>query len=304
MTVEKKHLAIFPTRHGFLFLAILGGMLAGSINYNNNAGFILVFLLGGMALISVTYSLGNLMGLDIAFLSAPPVFAGQKAEFHIQVRSPGEERVSLVLFVPKIVGSDKTSGQIRIGTVEDQKIIQIRSPAPVRGWMAYQALTLDSVYPFGLFRIQARVPLAMGCLVYPAPLPGPARASQDKNAFNGRIDTRQRGVDDFQGLAPYQFGQDVGRMAWKAVSRGQGLFVKDFTARADRSRIFDFDAVPGKDTEYRLSRLCHMVLQSDRNRESFGLKLPGTLIPPGEGPLHTQACLRALALFGREDGRP
>lgn len=296
MKVEKKHLAVFPTQHGFLFLVILGGMLAGSINYNNNAGFILVFLLGGMALISLVYSFKNLLGLEIHFLSASPVFAGQEAAFHIRLGSSERNRVSLEFFLPEIK-SNQTSSTIRISLVQNQKTIQINAPAPVRGRLSFQTIALQSVYPFGLFRIRARIPLEMKCLVYPAPLPGRIRPSAGGDGWDGQIHTQRQGPDDFQGLAPYQPGQDVGRMAWKAVSRGQGLFVKDFTAQADQFQILDFHALPGKDIEFRLSRLCHMVLESDRNRENFGLKLPGTFIRQADGVPHTKSCLTALALF-------
>ncbi|WP_022664646.1 DUF58 domain-containing protein [Desulfospira joergensenii] len=300
MKVTQKHLSILPTQHGILFLAILGAMLAGSVNYNNNAGFILVFLLGGMALISLFYSFKNLMGLEITFVSAPPVFAGQKAVFHIRIHSKERDRFSLESYFPGNPGMDEPQ------TIERQmnSLFQVEIPAPARGRVSPRVLALNSVYPFGLFCIRARIPLKMSCLVYPSPLPGRIRASGGGNGFEGDMDTRRQGPDDFQGLTPYQPGHEVGRMAWKAVSRGQGLFIKDFTTKADRFQILDFHAVPVKDIEFRLSLLCHMVLTSDRNREIFGLKLPGKFIRPSGGSPHTKTCLRALALFGREGERP
>ena len=106
-----------------------------------------------------------------------------------------------------------------------------------------------------------------------------------------------RGPDDFRGLIPYQAGHQVGRIAWKALSRGQGLFIKDFAAQAGGFELLDFHAFPSGTTEYRLSRLCGMVLDSDRRQIRFGLQLPGRIIPPSWGSAHTKACLRALALF-------
>ena len=68
MTLDRTQLSLRPTRHGLLFLMILGAMMAGSVNYNNNAGFILVFLLGGMAMISLFPSRSILAGMGIAFV--------------------------------------------------------------------------------------------------------------------------------------------------------------------------------------------------------------------------------------------
>ena len=49
--------------------------------------------------------------------------------------------------------------------------------------------------------------------------------------------------------------------------------------------------------EARLSMLCHWVLQADRFGQSYGLRLPGTVIPPNRGDAHRARCLEALALF-------
>jgi hypothetical protein len=109
MIVHKKQISIRPTRHGLLFLIILGAMMAGSVNYNNNAGFILVFLLGGMALISLFYSLEKPDRTDLSFVSAAPVFAGRTARFKIQVQSNGTERAGVTLALPEQAGTLETT---------------------------------------------------------------------------------------------------------------------------------------------------------------------------------------------------
>lgn len=296
MKLTRKDLALTPTRHGLVFLIILGAMLAGSVNYNNNAGFVLVFLLGGMALISLFHSFQNLMGLEAGFISAPPVFAGQAAGFRIRLRAGGRERASLLL---KLAGGDETSATLGR---EEEKSIEATSTAKKRGMFHPGVLDIASVYPFGLFRIRARVPVDMGCLVYPAPIDGEFRMARGGSGMDGSVDTRDTGPDDFQGLALYQPGHDIGRIAWKAVSRGQGIFVKDFTARADQFRMLDFDAFSGTDTEFRLSRLCSLILEAHSRHMQFGLSLPGARIDPGSGNAHKKQCLRAIALFGTGPG--
>lgn len=294
MVLTRKQIFIRPTRHGLLFLAILGAMMAGSINYNNNAGFILVFLLGGMALISLFYSLMNLTGMDIAFVSARPVFAGQRTAFTIQVQAKNLERVAVNFALPGHTGPWTTIAK------KQTKILDIPAETEKRGVFTPGPLTLCSVFPFGFFRLGARVSLHMTCIVYPVPVKGPARSGPGDSGTEGSAETRQTGPDDFQGLTLYQPGHDVGRIAWKAVSRGQGVFIKDFTAGADHFTMLDFDAFASRDTEYRLSRLCSMVLAADSRNLSFGLTLPRTLIAPARGQAHKKKCLRALALYSRK----
>ena len=295
MVLTRKQILIRPTRHGLLFLAILGAMMAGSINYNNNAGFILVFLLGGMALISLFYSLMNLTGMDIIFVSARPVFAGQTTAFTIQVQAKNQERVAVHFALPGQTGLWATICK------NETKTLEIPAETTKRGVFTPGPLTLFSVFPFGFFRLRTRVFLHMTCLVYPVPVKGPAGSDRGNSGTGGSADTRHAGPDDFQGLSMYQPGHDVGRIAWKAVSRGQGIFIKDFTAGADHFTMLDFDAFASRDTEYRLSRLCSMVLAADNRNRSFGLKLPHTLIVPGRGQAHKKKCLRALALFSRKE---
>jgi uncharacterized protein (DUF58 family) len=160
---------------------------------------------------------------------------------------------------------------------------------------------VSSVYPFGLFRLQTRIPVPLTCLVYPAPAEGPAGQRHRGGLQEGAAAGRDVGPDDFQGLSVYRPGQNVGRIYWKALSRGQGVFVKQFTAGAGGDLMLDFDAVPSPDTEYKLSRLCRMVVSADRRNITYGLKLPDRLVPPARGPGHRHHCLKALALFGKKE---
>lgn len=296
MMIRKKHLSIRPTRHGLLFLIILGAMMAGSINYNNNAGFILVFLLGGMALISLFYSLKNLTGLSLFFVSASPVFAGRTVRFTFQVQSNGMERAGVTLALPEQADILET----RL-LKNETKTVHLPVKTVTRGVFTPGPLMVSSVFPFGFFCLTTRMSLPMTCLVYPSPAGGPVRPGQAGGELDETTASRFSGPDDFQGLSLYQPGHDVGRIAWKAVSKGQGVFVKDFTAGAGGLLMLDFDAIPSKDIEFKLSRLCRMVLSADQKKMAYGLKLPDRLLPPAQGPGHKHHCLRALALYGKKD---
>ena len=116
--------------------------------------------------------------------------------------------------------------------------------------------------------------------------------------MDGDQATQRLGPDDFQGLKPYVPGNNIGHISWKTLSRGQGLFIKDFTAETGQDIILELDLVQGKDLEQRLSRLCHMVLDADRHQRCYGLKLGPTFsTPPDTGDSHRHKCLKALALF-------
>jgi KaiC/GvpD/RAD55 family RecA-like ATPase len=62
----------------------------------------------------------------------------------------------------------------------------------------------------------------------------------------------------------------------------------------------DWDLFPGTGTEQRLSHLCYWVLEFDRRREEYGLRLSGVVIEPAVGEKHRDRVLKELALYSKE----
>jgi uncharacterized protein (DUF58 family) len=143
------------------------------------------------------------------------------------------------------------------------------------------------------------VSLNLECLVYPAPVPYRS-ALHPENAEPGAGELKSAtGAEDFEGLKPYQPGESLRHIAWKAYSRGRGLMLKSFSGRAGASVMLSWRHTPGSDAEQRLSRLCHGVMQADRRNLTYGLVLPNRTIAAGAGPAHKRACLKALALYNQ-----
>jgi uncharacterized protein (DUF58 family) len=60
---------------------------------------------------------------------------------------------------------------------------------------------------------------------------------------------------------------------------------------------FDFSALHFANVEEGLSQFALWVIEAERARRSYGLRLPGIDIPPAVGQPHFHQCLRALSLF-------
>ena len=292
-TIGKKQLRILPTGYGYLFMLVLSAILLGSINYNNNLGFLLSFLLGGIAAVSILHTYKNLSGLQILSVKAKPVFANEKATFKIDVKAEAPYRMGVALAF--------SNHQETIRDIAAEKVQRISVPAVAarRGIYRPGKLSIFTRYPLGLFQCVARLSLDAGCLVYPKPIsglfrPGPSPLSAD----NGEKESERPGVDDFQGLRPYQPGDSIQHIYWKAFSREQGLHIKSFAEESGDAVMLDWNSIQGTNTEHILSRLCDMILKAHRFNLVYGLSLPGKNIPPNKGNDHRQACLKALALFG------
>ena len=112
-----------------------------------------------------------------------------------------------------------------------------------------------------------------------------------------RLETEIGEGDDFAGVRAYVSGESQRHIDWKAVARGQPLMIKQFAAETEGVVHLDFSALGFANVEERLSQLALWVIEAERARRPYGLRLPGTEIPPAVGQVHFHQCLRALSLF-------
>jgi len=269
-------------------------MLIGSINYSLSLGYVLTFLLGGMGMVSILHTFRNLAHLTVRAGRVEPIFAGEQAQFHLQI----ENRRNMARHSIELVCGDARV----VCTVPGRRIelACVPVPAPTRGWLQLPRVTLETRYPLGLFRAWSYVQPELRAIVYPKPddslLPLP-QAIED----TGDTSFAGTGTDDFAGIRQYQLGDSTRLIAWKAVARGQVMLTKVFTGRAAAELWFDWDDLPAQlDTEARLSRLARWVLLAYEDSLVYGLKLPGVEVPLGEGEAQRELCLSRLALHGQE----
>ncbi len=296
MVLGRKDFSLGPTQAGFIFLGILIAMLLGSINYNNNAGFILVFLLGTMAVISLFHSYKNLVGIEIIPMNVQPVFMGQPIIFPLRIKkdqAPGQNQVQALCV--RFKNTDPTP-------FPGGEVLNLSLSSEQRGYQVPGDLILDSVYPFGLFRLKATIPLAAQGLVYPAPLPGKIPQAMAGEGGNGKEQSKDTGPDDFQGLRPYLPGNPMNRISWKTFSQGRGLFIKDFSTDKGQDILMDLNLIRGTDLEKKLSLICQGIIDGEKNHLKYGIHLGSVSFNPDSGKKHFHRCLTALALYTSQGG--
>jgi len=289
-----RRIYILPTRYGFLFAVLLGAMLAGSINSANNLGYMLTFLLTGLGIVAIVHTWHNLLGLRIWPEQAKPVFAGQEAYFPIRVENQrNAPRPGILLEV-----AGKTMSGVDLNSSESGEL-SLHLPAAQRGIFKPGRFTVSTSYPLGLLRAWSYVELDLSCLVYPEPGPNTQHLTPPSYMPSATGD-RGVGTDDFAGLRQYRPGDSPRHIDWKAAARGKGLKTKLFGGDRAEQHWLDWDALPGFETEQRLSRLCRAVLLASESQDEYGLRLPGVIINPARGAAHRHQCLAALAHFRLE----
>ena len=282
---------ILPTGVGLVFGLMTFAMLLGSMNYNNNLSFVLTFLLVGIGFVAMHQCQRNLVGLELTFAGTDPVFAGQTIRFRIAVTNQSRNaRYGIRIY------HEKTQSDVHDLQPGESKIFVLPVSTHRRGWVQLDRFGVRTLFPFELFRSWAWLHMDLRGLVYPGPSehalqPPPTRVA------HGHRQHDARGEEDFAGLRRYHPGDSPRHIAWKAYARSGQLLSKQFAGADTSSQWFDFAEIPAADIEERLSILTRWIVNADRTREDYGLRLPSDEFPPAHGEAQRRQCLEALALF-------
>ena len=286
---------ILPTGVGLIFGLMTFAMLMGSMNYNNNLSFVLTFLLIGVGFVAMHQCQRNLVGLELSFAGADPVFAGQTLRVHVAItnesRSP---RYGIRIY------HDNATSAIQDLQPGESKVFVLPLATDRRGWVSLERFGVRTLFPFELFRSWAWLHMDIRGLVYPqpaetAPQPPPTMVA------HGHRQHDARGEEDFAGLRKYVDGDSPRHVAWKAFARSGQLLSKQFAGADSSSQWFNFEDVVSNDIEMRLSILTRWVVDADRTFEDYGLRMPGEEFAPAHGEAHRRECLEALALFDKDE---
>ena len=295
--LRRQRIYILPTRLGVAYGAMLFAMLAGGMNYNNNLGLALTFLLVSLGLVAMHHAHGTLAGVRLRLLEAVPGFAGGDVRFRLLLEHSSQvARPALDIGLEKAGPGIVTVDLPPLGQAE----ATLTLAAPHRGRIALDRFIVSTSHPFGLFRAWAVVHPRYAAIAWPQPAPrslAPPKIATD----TGGAQSGAAGEEDFAGLRPFQAGDSLRRVAWKAYARGQGLHTKLYAGTDVVSHVFDFDSLAGLGVEARLAQLCRWVLDAQERGEAFALRVPGTFVDTNVGPAHRERCLNALALFDAAD---
>lgn len=293
-TLGQRNVYILPTRAGFAFAALVLIMLLASINYQLNLGYVLTFLLAGAALVSMHMTHGTLRGLTLRLRPPGPGFAGAPVPIEVVITNPGGQRYALALRLHDRARHGRSFAAVDVPALGRATATLSVVPA-TRGWHPTPALVVQTSFPFGLFRAwtvwrpQSRL-LAWPQPEQPAPPLPPAQAQPGERATTQRAEGAET-----DGVRAWRRGDTLRQIVWKKAARTGELVSRETAAAASRELWLDWQATPGADVEQRLSRLSAWVEAAERSGLSWGLRLPGTELPRGQGDAQRRAALDRLA---------
>jgi uncharacterized protein (DUF58 family) len=297
----RKSPLIYPTAGFAGLLFVLGAMWYAASSQNNTAVYLLFCALTAVFLVSIPHTLINLAGLTVTLESVQPAFVGQEVSLPLEIRNDSRATrhgIELAL-------SDSNRQRQRIDYIPAAKAarVTLRFPARQRGEHNIGTLCLTSAYPLGFIRFLKKVTPSQTYIVYPKPAGDVRLPSRFVRQRDGHPLTEFGEGDDFAGQRAYLPGESQRHIDWRAVARGQPLVTKQFTAEAEGVVYLDFSALHFANVEERLSQLALWVIEAERARRPYGLRLPDVEIPPAVGQSHFHQCLRALSLFESRSAR-
>ena len=290
---------IFPTASFAGLLFVLGVMWYAASSQNSAAVYLLLFALTAVSLVSIPQTLINLAGVTMRLESAKPAFAGDEVSLPVEMMNTSRAaRYGIELVLSE---ANKTRERIDYIPREKAARLTLRFPVRQRGEHEIGTLCLTSAYPLGFIRVVKKFAPSQTYLVYPKPAGDPRLPASLSRPPNNWPQADIGEGDDFSGVRAYVPGESQRHIDWKAVARGQPLMTKQFAAEAKGSIRLDFSLLPSNDVEARLSQLALWVIEAERARRAYGLRLPGIEILPAIGPTHFHRCLHALSLFRSAD---
>ena len=291
----RKLALIYPTAGFAGLLFVLGAMWYAASSQNNTAVYLLLFALTAVFLVSIPHTLVNLAGVTVTLESVQPAFVGQEVSLPLEIMN--DSRATRHGIELGLSSSNKERQRIDHIPAHQAARITLRFPARQRGQYQVETLRLTSAYPLGFIRFLKKVCSSQTYVVYPKPAGDVHLPSSVVDKRDGRPLTESGEGDDFAGIRAYVHGESQRHIDWRAVARGQPLMTKQFTAEAEGVVYLDFSALRFTDVEERLSQLALWVIEAERARRPYALRLPSVEIPSAVGQAHFHQCMRVLSLF-------
>jgi len=295
LALTQRNVYILPTRPGFMMLATLLILLVASINYQLNLGYLLTFLLAGSGVVGMHVCHATLRGLTLNLTAPEPQFAGVGATLRVVLTNARKSvRHGIGLAVLDESRPDRWSWTDV--PAQGTCTVQVAFRPGRRGLHRVPALTAETRFPLGTFRVWTVWRPAAQVLVYPAPEPFPPPLPPGEPRSGGHAAARAPTTGEFEGVRAYRRGDPLKLVVWKKAAKSGELVSRD-TLQAQRYELWlDYAQAGGGDREQRISRLTAWVLQADKLGQDYGLRLPQVQVPPGQGDAHRRRCLEALAL--------
>ncbi|MCK6529870.1 DUF58 domain-containing protein [Myxococcota bacterium] len=297
---------LHPTSEGLAFGGIALIVALAALNTGNNLLYLVLSMMLGFFAVSGVLSEVAMSRVRVERMVPARVHAGEPARFALRVVNPRRRfaHVALRLSEQSSPHADLRAEPAWFAAIPpgSEAVRFVEYTFRRRGRHRLLGIEVSTLYPFGLVRKRARIPLRLDVVVLPA-RGAAARSAASGEPGDGARPTSATGDGDVLGPREVRPGEAVRRVHWKASARlGRPVAVE--TSAAERVSVtVRLDAagdsrIPAEVARFEraLREATALVMRHVLAGDRVGLDAPGVRIPAGAGPAHEDRVLRALAL--------
>jgi len=290
------------TREGKRFLLAAVLVAVAAINTGNNLIYLILSLMFSFLVLSYLILSLNLAMLVLEVSLAGPVYAGEQVCIELQVHNKKRIPVYSVIIEAAHESAPVYCGEISgYGVFKDRMTMVFRR----RGLFGYRDFSVQSGFPFILFRKSVSVKISGQILVYPKLLDVREMIEViEGRQEEGMVAVRGRG-DEVYALRAFQYGDDWRRIHWKASARQDGFLIREYAEYASQNITILLDnLLPNDDIHFEtaVSAAASLVKEYLETGHSVRFIAVGKTIPFGSGQEHFRSILNALAVITQEEG--
>lgn len=317
-SVERSGRSLRPTTSGKWVLGLALAVGFAAMNTGNNLLFFGWGLVLSGIVISGILSESTLQSATATLLPPDELRAGERSVVPVQLHNT--RRLPAFGVGVRLLVSTPTQGRATVVTSgstfelrlspHTTRLAKVPLTPSVRGQLQLQSVRVSTAAPFGFFTKErivdaARLPSALRTLLV---LPERVDTSALGQALWARLGVLPAGSagngDELFSLRPFRDGDDPRRIAWKRAAKTGRLVVRE--NEATRSRELLVELCVGADASFDLvedavATAASLIEDLIADGHCVGLLAPGVHVPAARSPRQRDACLRALAVWQRND---
>jgi len=284
---------ILPTRFGWAIVGLMSCLFILGTNYQNNVILMFCYFVSALLLLALFHSYVSFVQFHIAFRPVANCFSNQYVQLQLDLsykpnRSALHSLSNIAIFsknYPVYEYLENASNVIAIQPFS-------------RGLHQLSRVSIESIFPFGLFRCWSHLTVPGQFFVFPTPIACSLklRKQHSQGEAGNKLGVAVTS-DDLQGIRDYRDSDPIHHVSWKHFAKGQGLLSKDFSERSAISGWLHFNDYFTENVEHALSEVTFQILDLSKQDANFGFSIGKHQIMPNTGMQHQIQCLEAVALY-------
>jgi len=295
------------TSEGTRFLLFTFGIGIAAINTGNNLFYLLLAMMLSLIVISGLLSEYSLRRLEFRRHFPDLITAHESTRVTLSVTNRNGHIPSFSLHLVDVVDGHDSDRGLWIRHLPPQRSVLLSYPliGTKRGWLKFDGLRAQTLFPFGLFLKRALYLMPSQILVGPQIKPMTVRFVDELlSQGQGRSFPRRGHGTELHNLRLYQPGDDSRTIHWMSTARTSQLIVRETETEDQRRLTVVLSTVAPDHRDVLFERAVTLVasLLAELSQRSYAVRLVVGAVDSGFGSdsTHFEAILRLLALCERQ----